>query len=137
MCYAASCDPRCGQCRPKRIVEADCPRCGAPSSMTREEYLVYFELPHRASIMEKKMLERGGVGAPRCASCGCDLMKAFKAAVPPEPCRLQQVLCGFPCGRRNEPRKGDAPPCPTMVPLARLEGPGGGGLPEEQSEGEL
>lgn len=123
MCYAASCDPRCGLCRPRRIVEADCPRCGAPHVMTREEYLVYFELPHRPSIMEKKMLERGAVEAPRCTSCGYDLEEVFEVAVSPEPCSLQQVLCGFPCGRRNESRREDTSPCQTMVPLARLENP--------------
>lgn len=136
MCYAASCDPRCGQCRPKRIVEADCPQCGMPHSMTREEYLIYFGLPHRVGILEKKMLERGAVQAPRCPSCGCDLAKAFEAAVPPAPCRLQQVLCGFPCGRRNEPRKVDTPPCRTMVPLARLGAQEGEELRKGWTEGE-
>ena len=120
MCYAASCNPLCGRCRPRRIVEVGCPQCGAPRSMTREEYLVYFGLPHRRSVLERKIEERGGAEAPRCESCGKDLTEAFRGAVAPAPCHLQRVICGFPCGRRDEPRKDGTPPCATMVPLGRL-----------------
>lgn len=127
MCYAASCNPLCGQCRPKRIVEASCPQCGAPRSMTREEYLIYFDLPHRASVLERKMLERGGVETPRCESCGCDMTEAFRAAVQPAPCRLHRVICGFPCGRSAEPHKEGTPPCKTVVPLGRLDETGANG----------
>ncbi len=126
MCYAASCDPHCGQCRPKRIIEVTCPRCGSPHSLTREEYLICFNLPHQKSIMEKKMLERGRVGMPRCPSCSYDLAAEYEGAVPPEPCHLQQVICGFPCGRKNEARKENTPPCRTMVPLGRLKESGQG-----------
>lgn len=121
MCYAASCNPTCGRCRPKGIVEINCPECGMPNSMTREEYLLFFDLPHRKSILEKKMLERGGVGAPSCKACGRKLAEPFRRAIAPKPCNPQQVICGFPCGRSDEPREEGTPPCKTMVPLGKLE----------------
>ncbi len=127
MCYAASCNPLCGRCKPRRIVETVCPQCGAPCSMTREEYLVCFGLPHRKGSLERKVAERSGVGEPRCESCGRDLTEVFRRAVDPAPCHLQQVVCGFPCGRRDEPPRDGAPPCRTMVPLGRLAEGGDGG----------
>ena len=81
MCYAASCNPLCGDCRPKRIVQAHCPECGLLAEMSRDEYLIYFDLPHRKSVMEKKIIERGGVSTPTCTGCGVDLTEAFREAV--------------------------------------------------------
>ena len=121
MCYAASCNPLCGQCRPKRIVQITCPHCGAPNEITREEFLNLFQLPHKVSLLERKMLERGEIPEPVCISCGTDLREAYAAAAPPAPCHVSRIICGFPCGRRNEPNRDDAPPCPTMVPLGRLD----------------
>ncbi len=121
MCYAASCNPACGKCRPKRIVEIACPECGAPNSITREEYLLLFDLPHRKSILDTKLIERGGIGTPSCKACGRDLTLAYEEAVNPAPCHLQRIICGFPCGRSIEPHKDDTPPCRTMVPLGKLE----------------
>lgn len=103
MCYPASCDPRCGKCRPRRIVEVDCPACGYCSSITREEFLVFFGLPHKRNVMEMKILEHGGVETPRCPMCGTDLSEVFRVAVPATPCRANRVVCGFPCGRCDDP----------------------------------
>lgn len=120
MCYAASCNPTCGKCRPKRIVEATCPQCGGACSMGREEYLLFFGLPHKHSVIDEKILARGGSAAPTCKFCGADMVKPFKDAVVPEVCKKSQVLCGFPCGGRfEEPRKG-VRPCQHMVPLKRV-----------------
>lgn len=125
MCYAASCDPRCGKCRPRRIVEAACPACGHRASITREEFLILFDLPHKRNVMEGKLLERGGVERPACPVCGTDMMDAFRAAVPPKPCRANRVVCGFPCGRCDDPFKEGRLPCPTMVPVGKLPAPPG------------
>ncbi|MBO4353013.1 MAG: hypothetical protein J5818_05925 [Eggerthellaceae bacterium] len=119
MCYAASCNPRCGNCRPKGIVEARCSQCGLDNEMSREEYLILFDLPHKKSILELKMLERGGVESPVCASCGADMKAAFEGAVVPKECKSNRVICGFPCGRADDPYREDALPCPTMVPLGK------------------
>lgn len=122
MCYAASCNPRCGNCRPKRIVDAVCPECHFPNEMSREEYLLYFDLPHTKSIIEEKIIERGGPAKPVCKSCGRDLTEAFRAAVTPRPCHENRVICGFPCGRADGPYREGSLPCPTMVPLGELDG---------------
>ena len=122
MCYAASCNPLCGDCRPKRIVQTHCPECGLLAEMSRDEYLIYFELPHRKSVMEKKIIERGGVAVPKCAGCGADLTEAFDAAIQPAECRSNRIVCGFPCGRKNDPYREGSRGCPTMVPLGKLAG---------------
>ena len=88
--------------------------------MTREEFLIDFDLPHRQSIMEKKLLERGNITQPQCRSCGEDLSEEYQNAVPPAPCLNQQVICGFPCGRSIEPKTAETVPCPTVVPLGKL-----------------
>lgn len=99
MCYAASCNPLCGDCRPKRIVQAPCPQCSHVCSITRDEYLVLFNLPHKQSVMDRKIQERGGVERPACPACGADMLDAFDAAVTPAVCKGNRVVCGFPCGR--------------------------------------
>ena len=119
MCYAASCNPECGRCRPKRIVRAACPNCGLAATMGREEYLIYFDLPHRKNVLEQKIIDRGGVSTPTCASCGADLTETFREAVQPAICQPSRVVCGFPCGRKDDPYRPDAGPCPTMVPLGK------------------
>ena len=121
MCYASSCNPRCGDCRPKRIIDAACPECGAGNEMTREAYLNVFGLPHKKTILEKKMLERGDVKPPVCAICGADLFDAFKAAVQPAACMRSRIICGYPCGRHVEEYREDAGHCPHMVPVGKLE----------------
>lgn len=120
MCYASSCNPRCGDCRPKRIIDAQCPECGADNEMSREAYLILFDLPHKQTILEKKMRERGDVVAPVCAICGADLRDAFEAAVQPAECTRSRIICGYPCGRRSEPYREDAGRCPHMVPVGKL-----------------
>lgn len=120
MCYAASCNPKCGNCRPKRIVEARCPECGFENEMTREEYLILFDLPHKKSILEQKIIERGGVESPVCALCGADTVSAFESAVVPRECKSNRVVCGFPCGRSDDPYRKGGLPCPTMVPVGKL-----------------
>ena len=119
MCYASSCDPRCGKCKPKRLVEVACPDCGFMNSMSREEYLLFFNLPHKKNVLEKKILERGGVLAPACMMCGGGLTEAFEAAVQPRECQCNRVICGFPCGRSEEPYREGTLPCPTMVPVGK------------------
>ena len=120
MCYAASCNPLCGDCRPKRIVQARCPSCGFTNEMSRDEYLYLFELPHRKGIADQKIAERGGVELPECIACGSDLTETFRLAVEPAECNSNRVVCGFPCGRRHDPYREDARPCPTMVPLGKI-----------------
>lgn len=119
MCYAASCNPLCGSCRPKRIVQINCPECGGLAEMGRDEFLLYFDLPHRKSVLEQKIVERGGVDAPKCVSCGADLSEAFRAAVPSAPCNSTGIICGFPCGRKDDPYH-EGRKCPTMVPLGKI-----------------
>lgn len=89
--------------------------------MGREEYLIYFGLPHRKNVLEQRIIDRGGVGAPACASCGLDLAEAFRDAVHPAACRPSGIVCGFPCGRKDDPYRPDAGACPTMVPLGKAE----------------
>jgi len=88
--------------------------------MSRDEYLVFFELPHRKSVMGKKIVERGGVAAPKCAGCGASLVETFREAVQPAPCHSNRIVCGFPCGRKNDPYREGSRGCPTMVPLDKL-----------------
>lgn len=120
MCYAASCNPLCGDCRPKRIVQVRCPECGAVAQMTRDEYLLYFDLPHRKSVLEQKIVERGGVPDPLCGQCGAALTEAFRAEIQPAECKSNRILCGFPCGRKSDPYREGSRGCPTMVPLGKL-----------------
>jgi hypothetical protein len=120
MCYAASCNPTCGKCRPKRIIQASCPVCGKTEEMTREEYLLFFNLPHRRNVMDRKIIEEGGPSTPRCAMCGADMTALFKEAVKPLPCRKSRVVCGYPCGGCNEPYREGAMPCAQMVPLEMI-----------------
>lgn len=122
MCYA--CNPSCGRCRPKRVISVECPQCGAPHSLSREEFLLLFDLPHKKSILERKMIERDGVQAPACGVCGASLAEAFRQAVEPRECKRSRIVCGYPCGRCDEvAEEGTAPeaPCAFMVPLRRLD----------------
>lgn len=120
MCYAASCNPTCGKCRPKRIVEAPCPSCGAVGTIGREEFLLLFDLPHRKNVMDEKIIERGGPAAPSCKFCGADMAEAFRKAVEPLPCEKSRIVCGFPCGGRMEPYREGAARCVHMVPVGKL-----------------
>lgn len=120
MCYAGNCNPECGTCRPKRLVVIDCPICGARNSIQREEFLHHFGLPHRMSIMEKKMLERGMDYSMECISCGHDLTQDYKDSISPKPCKRVVIVCGFPCGRCVEEPTGANGSCNTAVPLGRL-----------------
>lgn len=119
MCYA--CNPSCGRCRPKRVISIECPQCGAPHSLKREEFLLLFDLPHNLSILEKKMIERGGVAAPVCETCGADLADAYRSAMPPAPCRRYGIICGYPCGRSGEEPESGQSDCAFMVPMQAIE----------------
>lgn len=101
-------------------MQAVCPACGFPNEISREEYLILFDLPHEPSILERKIIERGGVSRPACAVCGEDLTEAFRAAVVPSECLSERIVCGYPCGRKDDPFREDALPCSTMVKLADL-----------------
>lgn len=119
MCYA--CSPLCGGCKPKRIVAVECPECGAPASMSRDEYLLFFRLPHRKSVVERRMEERGGIPAPACPVCGESLVEAFEAAVQPKACRRQGIVCGYPCGRAEEDPPSGGGGCPFVVPMGKAD----------------
>lgn len=118
MCYA--CNPTCGRCRPKRTISVECPTCAAPASLRREEYLLLFDLPHEKNVLEQRLLERGGVSAPVCRVCGGKLTEAFRRAVVPAACKQNGIMCGYPCGRCDEPPEPGAPLCPYAVPLDEL-----------------
>lgn len=120
MCYAGNCNPECGTCSPKKIVAVECPTCGARNTIRREEYLHHFELPHRKSIMEEKMLEKGLDYSMSCVSCGENLESVYKDAVRPQPCVRLGIVCGFPCGRCIEEPNGSNERCGTMVPLGKI-----------------
>lgn len=117
MCYACS---SCGLCKPKRVISIMCPACGAPHTLKREEFLLLFDLPHRLNVLEKHMLERGGVPDPVCSVCGTTLTETFDAAVTPRPCKSSGIVCGYPCGRSEEEPDADAAPCPFQVPLGKI-----------------
>ena len=118
MCYA--CNPQCGTCKPKKIVAAPCKFCGTEVALKREEFLVLFDLPCRDTILIRKLREKG-VDVPRCSTCGNDASDALCEAMPPAPCTRSRIVCGFPCGRRNDPCEEGAAPCPFMVPVEKLE----------------
>lgn len=120
MCYAASCNPTCGKCKPKRIIQAACPACGKVEEMSREEYLLLFDLPHRHTVMDRKIMEKGGPAKPECSMCDTDMTESFRDAVEPLPCQKSRVLCGYPCGGRTEPYREGVSPCMQMVPLGKL-----------------
>ena len=119
MCYASSCQPLCGKCKPPRLKAAHCPECGQENYIGREEFLILTELPHRENLIEKKLMERGGVEWPVCTGCGTDLEDAFRAAVVPLACTRSAITCGWPCGLHVEPRQKTGNPCPNMVPLGK------------------
>lgn len=95
-------------------------RVWRPCQMTRDEYLIRSGLPHKRSIMEKKMIERGETEAILCDACGADLIETFRREIEPLPCTRSQVICGFPCGRRNEAHVEGVMPCPHMVPVGKI-----------------
>ncbi len=111
----------CGACKPPLYFSVLCPVCGTPATVTREEFLMYFDLPHRLTDEERRMrVERAGE-RPTCAQCTSDITDAVRAAVMPEPCVKHGIVCGYPCGQRTvKPRQG-AKPCPTMVPVRALD----------------
>ncbi len=121
MCYAGSCNPACGKCRPRRILEVACPACGEQNQITREEYLLVTRMPHEPNIIERKLLERGRVEPPRCSRCGAELLKAYQEKYPPLPCTKCNIICGFPCGQRVTPYDPATSRCPAKVPLALLD----------------
>ena len=121
MCYASACNPTCGKCRPKGIIEVVCPECGVICRMTREEYLIYFELPHRKTVFDRKIIERGGVQPPVCETCNAALTETFRAAVSPLPCRKSGVMCGYPCGGRFDQPSANGASCPTVVPVGKYD----------------
>jgi hypothetical protein len=92
-----------------------------PAEMGREQYLVIYDLPHKPSIIEKKMLQRGDICAPVCKFCGEDLTETFRGVVEPAPCTRSRIVCGFPCGRRHEPHIDGVPQCPHMVPVGKIQ----------------
>ena len=122
MCYASSCNPECGRCKPRRIVRIRCPKCAASCTVGREEYLIASGLPHKRNIIEEKILERGGPGELRCETCGAPLIDTFREAVTPLPCTFSGIVCGYPCGNHTSkpPRSGHR--CPNMVPLRAFKG---------------
>lgn len=120
MCYAGNCNPECDTCSPKQILAVQCPRCGARNTLKREEYLYHFDLPHKKSIMEQKMLEKGLEYSVSCVFCGADLEQVYKDAVEPKECKRMGILCGFPCGRHKEEPNGTNERCNTMVPLGKI-----------------
>ena len=73
------------------------------------------------AIRCKKIIERGGVSTPTCVGCGVDLTEAFREAVQPAECKSNRIICGFPCGRKNDPYREGSRGCPTMVPLGKLK----------------
>ena len=122
MCYASSCNPTCGKCRPRRIIEAPCPQCTTHCEVTREEYLNAFNIPHKQSILDRKLLEHGPVPMPTCRTCGASLEPALENAVTPLPCTRSHIVCGWPCGLHTEQAPSSTYSCPNAVPLAPFEG---------------
>ena len=47
------------------------------------------------------------------------MIEAFRAAVPSAPCNSTGIICGFPCGRKDDPYH-EGRKCPTMVPLGKI-----------------
>ena len=66
------------------------------------------------------MVERGEIHLPVCDYCGYDLLDTFREVVQPAPCTRSRIICGFPCGRRNESHIDGVPQCPHMVPVGKL-----------------
>ncbi len=110
------CFPTCGRCKPISIVVFTCLSCGKPDNVTREEYLMYTNLPHKLSDAELKMRADNG-GAPLlCKECGNDLLETLRQKIQPTMCKRSQIQCGFPCGRHTQDPTPDNP-CATMVPI--------------------
>lgn len=120
MCYTSSCDPRCGKCIPKKVVDLLCPECCSLNLISRESFLNTFELPHKRTLAEEGSFQRDGSSEPVCRQCGADLRETLRAAVEPQECQRSRIVCAYPCGRRNEPFVDDGQPCEHMVPLSRL-----------------
>lgn len=130
MCWG--CSPYCGKCKPAPIIPVVCPTCGKALMVTREEYLRVFGLPHRGSDAARRAAlaagpgstgrEKGALdddGVPRCKRCGRDLTAELGSEVDPAPCRRSGIICGYPCGRRDEDPVRGAKRCETMVPVGR------------------
>lgn len=112
----------CGNCKPPLYFSVLCPECGRPSTITREEFLMYFDLPHRLTDEERRMrVDRVGE-QPKCAVCEADITDVVRKAIVPEECIKSGIVCGYPCGQRTvAPREG-AKACMHMVPLRKLDG---------------
>lgn len=110
------CFPTCGRCRPVSIVTFTCLECGKADKVSREEYLMYTELPHKLSEYEQKM-HAANAGAPLlCKECGGNLLETLRQKIAPAQCKRSQILCGFPCGRHTQDHN-PSDPCATMVPV--------------------
>ena len=119
MCWG--CRPMCDSCKPPLYFSVTCPSCGLPVTTTREEYLMYFNLPHRLTDEERRMRKEREGERPFCPSCGADVTDVVRDAITPQPGLKSGIVCGYPCGQRTiEPRPG-MKRCDKMVPLERVK----------------
>lgn len=110
------CFPTCGRCKPVSIVLFTCLNCGRADNVTRDEYLMYANLPHKLSEAEAEMHE-ANAGAPLlCKECGTNLLETLQRKIVPAMCKRSQIQCGFPCGRHTQDPE-PSNPCTTMVPI--------------------
>lgn len=118
MCWG--CRPTCDNCKPPLYFYVSCPSCDYPHKVTREEYLLLMNYPHRRSAEEKDKTPEQIIQGLVCTHCGCDLSGNVKGCIEPKPCIQSNVLCGYPCGQRNQVYDIHAKRCEKMVPLKRL-----------------
>lgn len=120
------CSPMCGNCKPASYKPVLCSSCGKATLFTREECLLHLKRPHRATALEKSLLEKASkekreFGKPLCRNCGAPILEDMEALVKPRRCNYSRILCGYPCGRGRTLRQEGAPACDTQVPLGRWE----------------
>ena len=120
MCWG--CKATCNNCKPAEQLYATCPECGFPNGFTRDQFLMYYNLPHRKSDKEVEIRKSWNGTVPACEKCGADMTQTLRDEVTPAACVQSHIICGYPCGQRKVPLPPGRKPCTKMVPLARYRG---------------
>ena len=89
-----SCNPFCGKCKPP-YRKAICPKCGKLTIVPKEKYLASTEI--------------------QCANCGEDITDLIY--VHPVYCHFSELICAYPCGRKDTKKTELSIPCISNTPI--------------------
>lgn len=118
MCWG--CKPTCGNCKPPLHFYVQCPSCGHPHKVTREDYLCLMGYPHKRTAEERARTSEQVEQSFACTQCGSSVAGEAKGSIEPKPCAKSNIICGYPCGQRDSKQGAEGKRCEKMVPLRRL-----------------